>query len=351
MTNPDIDLSDDTSNSEEYLILPHKELIELDSINRPAFLQNERADNQTIFRLTEDDTSWSFIREIVLEKQDVTVGFDKFINWEIIKTAKSRNFYIETDPFKISFNEFLGLSRNEQKEVRKSAYILKRNKLEKEFATRNAKWLLVCKDEVLDFSDSLEKIPSSEILKKIAEKKNCVPYIFVKPTLIEDFSSWSKLENDDYYPTLKISIGSMNHDDRQSLYQITSDFDTGCPFTYLSLDDLIIHNIISEPDLLSKRMTEHLRSPYVYSDEKVKIYLENQNIKVFSVRCVEDWDSTPFKLINPSRQALTGRDLLLRYPLKIELNGENKSTRIIKSGFHLKIINSFKRLLGSIFNK
>jgi len=44
--------------------------------------------------------------------------------------------------------------------------------------------------------------------------------------------------------------------------------------------------------------------------------------------CVRDWQKSSLCLVNPNRQALAGRNVLLKFPITVELNGEKKLTRV-----------------------
>lgn len=340
MTNSDIRLSDETlyfTSPLKYVL--YSELLRSSS-SKVEVLFHNRWINQTKRRSIEDATfvvSWIWERRYPLtsfwigEPSDRTYEYTSLVNLDVIVTIKSQEITFEIDPFQISYNDFLSLTRDEQKEVQNKSYLQREEWIEKELAIRNAEWILVCKDEVIDSSYSLEECPSHDVLEKIAEEKNCVPYIFVKPPVIEESSLWSRLKNEDYYPTLKFEVGSSAEDDYQSSCQIISDFDTGCPFTYLNLGDLIKNKIIPEPHPLDRKITRHLGRQANFFTQKVKVYIKNREVKSkdFIVRCVEDWDVSPFKLVNPKRKALAGRDFLLKFPLKIELNGKNRRTKVI----------------------
>jgi len=45
--------------------------------------------------------------------------------------------------------------------------------------------------------------------------------------------------------------------------------------------------------------------------------------------CVRDWEKSPLCLVNPHREALAGRNLLPKFPVKVELDGERRTTRVL----------------------
>jgi len=57
---------------------------------------------------------------------------------------------------------------------------------------------------------------------------------------------------------------------------------------------------------------------------------EDGNIKSASVqcRCVMDWVSSPLCHVNPQRQALVGRNVILTLALQVNLDGARKSTYV-----------------------
>jgi hypothetical protein len=46
--------------------------------------------------------------------------------------------------------------------------------------------------------------------------------------------------------------------------------------------------------------------------------------------CVTDWRQSPLCRVNPNREALAERNLLLEFPLRMELNGVGRVTHILE---------------------
>ena len=44
---------------------------------------------------------------------------------------------------------------------------------------------------------------------------------------------------------------------------------------------------------------------------------------------VRNWRQSSLCFVNPSREALAGRNRLLEFPLKLELDGEKKTTKVL----------------------
>jgi hypothetical protein len=49
----------------------------------------------------------------------------------------------------------------------------------------------------------------------------------------------------------------------------------------------------------------------------------------FSALCVRDWRQSPLCLVNSDREALAGRNLLIEFPLRLELDGARRVTRLL----------------------
>jgi hypothetical protein len=94
--------------------------------------------------------------------------------------------------------------------------------------------------------------------------------VFVPKPLIEE-SAWSILDEDDFYPTLTFSVAGK---DQAESTTVKADLDTG--------------------------------SPHLFMAKKSSLCL-----------------------VNPNRQALAGWNVLLKFPVKVELDGINKITRVL----------------------
>jgi len=240
-------------------------------------------------------------------------------------------------PFAVYFDEFVKLDVNEQRKLRHQALRENQGWLDYQLATRNAEWILVIGGIVVRSSTSLDELPSKQEIYQIAEQKGFAPFVFVKDALVEEHntSKWALIEQDDYYPTVTIFVSAQNCTDEQLLEcgkQLNADFDTGSPVIFLDL------TVIEDIDIDISKHIEisniHLRRTYDYVAPKVKIGVKTEQGKIksdaFIVRAVANWENSPFCLPNPQRTALVGRNILLRLKLKTLLDGESKTTDILK---------------------
>jgi len=239
--------------------------------------------------------------------------------------------------FAVPFDEFVQLSVNEQRKLRHQALCENRDWIDYQLTERNAEWILVIGGIVERYSKSLDELPSKQEIYQIAEQKGFAPFVFVKDALVEEHSTsrWALIERNDYYPTVTIFVAAKNCADEQLLEcgkQLDADFDTGSPVIILDL------TTVEDVGIDISRHIEisniHLRRAYDYVAPKVKIGVKTKqgDIKssIFTVRAVVDWENSPFSLVNLQRTALVGRNILLQLQLKTLLNGECKTTEILK---------------------
>ena len=52
-------------------------------------------------------------------------------------------------------------------------------------------------------------------------------------------------------------------------------------------------------------------------------------VREFLAFCVRNWEQSPLCTVNPRRAALAGRNLLLELPIRLELNGRRRTTRVL----------------------
>lgn len=239
-------------------------------------------------------------------------------------------------PFAVTFEEFMQMEKSEQQNLRHKALHEKRDWIEHELTERNAKWMLVLGGTVERSSTSFDELPLKEEIYQIAGQKGFAPFVFVKEELVEEHntSRWAQIRQDDYYPTVPIFIASSDCPDEQLFEcgkQMSADFDTGSHAIFFDLTALESIGIdVSKHLGISNR---HLSRTYDFVMSKIKIGVKTKqgNIKstVFTVRAVDNWENSPFCLINPQRLALLGRNVLLKLRLKMLLNGECKATDIL----------------------
>lgn len=243
--------------------------------------------------------------------------------------------------FYLPFDQYLEMTDKERMQIDINAWDKNRAWIERELDDRDAEWMLVIADEIVEWSDSLDNYPTSNKLEKLGKRYNLVPWVFVRPPLIEETSnvngksSWSALGRDDYYPTLMVVAGNPGWDEKQirnSGQSIVADIDTGCNRLFLDYNRVAENRIVIRTVLSRLQRAEHLgrRFSFYVFDIRIGVCDISGKMKIrnFSSYCVLNWSHSPFCLINPNRKALIGRNLILDFPLRLELDGGIRRTAV-----------------------
>lgn len=76
----------------------------------------------------------------------------------------------------------------------------------------------------------------------------------------------------------------------------------------------------------------HLQRRYLYFVRRLSLTVEvergTSGALRFNSRCVRDWQNSPLCQVNPNRQALVGRVLILSFGFTVELDGSQRVTRV-----------------------
>ncbi len=237
----------------------------------------------------------------------------------------------------LSLEEYSSLNEEEKLNIQSILWENNKNWIREKFQELNAAWIAVVDGEVVAFSKDIDEYPDeSEILKICEDNKGKFPFIFEDKErflkIEESSSSWSNtVYEDDYYPTGKIQISSL---DKTSKLTLTADFDTGFSGAIcVSLEWLIDKKLIKPPspnDILEKFF--HLNREYFYHRRRLLIspVPEKGDIQkqVFSVVCVKDWNRSPFVEINKTRVVLVGRRLFQKIGSTVILKFATGETQI-----------------------
>ena len=86
-------------------------------------------------------------------------------------------------PFEFSYDEFVKLSVNEQRNLRHQALLQNRDWIEQQLAEHDAEWILVLGGVVELSSANLDELLSKQEIYQIAEQKGFAPFVFVKDAL------------------------------------------------------------------------------------------------------------------------------------------------------------------------
>jgi hypothetical protein len=239
------------------------------------------------------------------------------------------------DIFAISFDEYLAMSDEERDAIQDEAYEKHLKWIDKELEQRHARWILVCGKTVLESSPTLQNYPRDEKLRAVGEQYGLIPFVFAAPPLIEE-SSWSVLADKDFYPLLPILVAAENRGFRNSQNDgltIDADFDTGSGDVFFDHAQLSNEGIIQRQEFRRADTYFHLGRLYRYHVLPVLIGVVTEAGKIISgvmeALCVRDWAQSPFRLPNPSRQALVGRNVLTGLGLQVKLDGRGRVTQIL----------------------
>ncbi len=233
--------------------------------------------------------------------------------------------------FKISFEEYLALSGDERRDIRLSGYSKFRNWIEEELQRRQAEWMIVIGGKIIQTGQTLDDYPSRDKLYKIGRQFDRIPFVFIANPVIEE-SSWAALPKNDFYPGLSITVQADDSQSSQNRLALQADFDTGSLNMFFDYDNVVEEHVIDDQPNEETQEGLHLSRKYHFHILTAKISIADETGKIlsgnFSALCVHDWRQSPLCITNPSRKALVGRKLLLRLPIRIELNGQERSTKI-----------------------
>lgn len=237
----------------------------------------------------------------------------------------------------LTLEKFESLEEKEKTEIKSILWEKNRDWLSQKFHQLNAAWLTVIDGEVITFSSDIDKYPQESDVLHICQKKGKFPFIFVNEwfSMIEESSSaWARTTNpldpNDYYPTVEIQISPSRS---TSGINLIADFDSGAVEVYLDMDRLISEGLITPPKKWEEvQIGIHLGERYAYFSRSlfIGIVSEERNIRrrEFQVRCVRNWDTSPFILINRSRTALVGRRIFHNLKPTVMLNFANRRTEV-----------------------
>ena len=240
------------------------------------------------------------------------------------------------DLFELPFDEYLALSDEARDAIAFRAYRTLESWIDAELEQRKAEWILVCGGQVIEASATLRDYPSDEKLMQLGEQRGLVPFVFVKAPLIEE-AAWSVTGTNDFYPTLKLTMAAPGTDVAQLAaagLTITADFDTGSPSLLADYNQLLAQMVIRPSPVNQAHYNRHLGQAFAYHFRPVLIGVWSEAGKLatqnFTVTCIRDWRKSPLCLVNPQREALAGRNLLLEFPLCLELDRAAKTTRVTR---------------------
>jgi len=242
---------------------------------------------------------------------------------------------LEDERFLISFEDYLALSDEDGEKLKLLAYEKYQHWIYDELAKRRARWMLVCGGEIIEWSPTLNDYPAREKRHSIGRQMGYAPWTFIANPVSEE-SYWAALPDNDFYPTISIAFGAENwslEDVMKKGLEFDADLDTGSGNMMLDYSLMRSKNILENQYGQETESGKHLGFSYSCYVLPVQVAItdETEKItsKVISAVCVRNWQQSSFCLVNPLRKALVGRDLLVKLSLRVELDGGNRTTKIL----------------------
>lgn len=242
---------------------------------------------------------------------------------------------LEDERFLISFEDYLALSDEEGEKLKLLAYEKYQYWIYYELASRRARWMLVCGGKIIEWSSKLDDYPSNEKREALGKQIGYAPWTFIANPVIEE-TYWAAVAADDFYPSVSITVGAKSCEEEkitQAGLQFDADLDTGSGNIILDYSLIRSKNIIENQYGKIAESGKHLGFPYTCHVLPVKIAIIDESGKltsrIMSAYCVRNWGQSPFCFVNPIRKALVGRSLLYEFPLRVELDGGNRTTKIL----------------------
>jgi hypothetical protein len=163
-----------------------------------------------------------------------------------------------------------------------------------------------------------------------------VPFVFVREPLVEE-SGWARLAGNDFYPTVRLTLSPPGTNPENPLaagVSFTADFDSGSPNLFVDYDQMLALNIVDRQLIDQAHFRPHLGQLYRFHVLFLMVGVTDENggvaAREFPALCVRDWRQSPLCRVNPNREALAGRNVLLEFPLRLELSGAERATRILE---------------------
>jgi hypothetical protein len=231
----------------------------------------------------------------------------------------------------LTLEEYEKLSVNERRILARRLKEQNHLWLQTTFSALGAAWLVVVDGQVIASGKSLKDQPMQPQIRELCQHTGKFPFVFINDNFItieESTSVWQETNDPgDFYPSLPVSMGSSF-----GAAKIIGDFDTGAARTFIDYGFLLAQNVI-QPELEDAYETSrHLGHDFDYVTKMLRVKVASDASTTHTVEakvyCVFDWRLSPFIVINPSRIALIGRDILLELKPKVLLDFEKRQTEI-----------------------
>jgi hypothetical protein len=231
----------------------------------------------------------------------------------------------------ITLEEYVALPREERRRYLDGAEPPNQAWIEKQLARLQASWIMVVDGRVVLHGATMQDYPEDEEFLLLCERTGKYPFIFFHPlvhAIEESASTWHEtIQPKDAYPTLALSL--LKNDNRLAL---TADLDIGSLNSFGDIDLLKKSGVIEILPHQSERDSRHLSRPYIYFPKRITVEVVDQNGQEQHVRatvfCVQDWQYSPFVIVNPARTFLVGRQILSALKPRLTLDFAAKQTEV-----------------------
>jgi len=239
--------------------------------------------------------------------------------------AKKETFVGEN----VSVAQYEAWSRDERLEYQTRPEKMNVRWIKKKLKDLRAMWIMVVDGRVVKYG-SLTNYPTDEVFDALCEKYDKFPFVFLNPQVlnIEETGNWhDTIVEDDAFPTVSVVVQSAT-----GRVELDADFDTGALGVYFDQEYLLKNRVLKRRDRDIENVSEHLGKSYRFIQRP--LWLEITDIEDKTRRigmialCIEDCQSSPFVVINPTRTALVGREIFLKLQPIVHLNFAQHQTEI-----------------------
>ena len=232
--------------------------------------------------------------------------------------------------FSISLEKFLQMRPEQTRALHARVGVAYRALLDDAWQ-RDMQQVVICDGEIAYETKSDGII--SKIVQQIATERDKPCYTFSAPDVAEE-SGWNQVKEDDYYPTIDVSLGPVGpeeYPDMRGFISVKADFDTGNQATKLFSADQV--GVLLGPyTLLDWELASGPFGDYRYIQKDARLCILDESGTNHSLSCtvklVEDWNRSNVRRWSPNRMAWIGRDIIRKFGVKVELNPAERTTRV-----------------------
>ena len=198
--------------------------------------------------------------------------------------------------------------------------------LQQQFQEAGTALIVLCDGQIIYSSTDRYDFHADEVVLQTEQARNKPCFIFTSSPLIEEIAAWADLGKGDHYPTIELFLGARGWNESYVFnhgVSVVSDFDTGNGAMAI-FDETLCYQLSGDQRPL--RQAIHLGRLYDYRPRLMRVGIQDRKQRRVIervVEAVENWSDptqNPFKLINPKRQGLVGRDLMFQLFFQITLN-------------------------------